>query len=260
MRHQGQELHLGLYETPWLAAFAFNVASEMIGRGARPPNEIPGPQQPTVEQVHAITEFVRKRLGLSPRVKKTIQEMPSEADLLAFFEITVIGFWRLQAASDASEASRSRAAWRIAEASRLLFRDPHLPSPHEAMTALLTRRLASEFRDQALAREILLDDGDDELRVASWLVLPDESNVIRSFREEVQDRYPDFFGAIPHSAPNWLQVLGLAIPFTAEQLRDAYRVRSRTAHPDAGGAPEEFIRLNASYERARSYLRGQREE
>ena len=55
IRHKGVEVHLGIYESAGLAGFAFNVASEAIGRGSRPPNEIPRAEQPDAEEVWRIT-------------------------------------------------------------------------------------------------------------------------------------------------------------------------------------------------------------
>jgi hypothetical protein len=258
IRRKGNEVHLGLYETPWLAAFAFNVASESIGRGARPPNDIPLRGGPTPEEVRSITTRVRRRLGLDRREASRLGP-PSLESLLTFFEITVVGFWRGQAAIDVGDApgrSLDAAAGRIVEAAGLLFWDRERDgiAPEEAMTDLLAGRIDSEFRRKDLSREILEDDGDDPWRVARWLAFPDLSPGGRGFREEVRHLYAEMFDD-EDATMGWADVLGLRPPFDMEDVRTAYRIRSKQSHPDAGGSPGEFVRLNAAYESARAFFR-----
>ena len=204
---------------------------------------------------------MKMRLGLLKTRDDERRNAPSVEELLTFFEVTVVGFWQIQAAmgsSESAEVSRLRAASRIYDAALLLFHERDAPIPLEVMTKLLSRRLDREFRNSNLARDVLLDDGDEPLRVAEWLARPDDSAVDRGFREEIQYRYPDHFEAFADTnhVPDWIHVLGLSIPFTSAQLRDAYRTRSRTMHPDAGGSHDQFVRLNHAYETARQYLRG----
>lgn len=45
-----------------------------------------------------------------------------------------------------------------------------------------------------------------------------------------------------------LDLLGLAWPCDSEELKATYRRRSKEVHPDIGGSPEEFRRLQAAYE------------
>jgi hypothetical protein len=42
-------------------------------------------------------------------------------------------------------------------------------------------------------------------------------------------------------------------PFTTGRVRAAYRARSRTLHPDAGGSESAFIRLREAYDEALAY-------
>jgi len=56
------------------------------------------------------------------------------------------------------------------------------------------------------------------------------------------------------SAPPCLKALGLTIPFSEEELLDAYRARVKDAHPDRGGDPQEFLLLQRHFEEARSLL------
>ncbi len=260
IRLKGKEVHLGLYETSWLAAFAFNVACESVGRGARPPNDIPHESGPGPDLVRAITSRVRRRLGLDRSHVDPVPGRPFLEAILTFFEITVVGFWRSQAAleiGDAPGRSLDAAAGRIDEAAGLLFWDRGREgmTPEDAMTDLLARRIDSEFRRKDLSREILDDDGDDPWRVARWLAFPDQSPGGRGFREEIRHLYSEMFLDEDDAPMGWADVLGLNPPFDMEDVRAAYRVRSKQSHPDAGGSHGEFVRLNAAYESARAFFR-----
>jgi hypothetical protein len=50
-------------------------------------------------------------------------------------------------------------------------------------------------------------------------------------------------------------VLGLRLPVTVEDVKQAYLDKAKTAHPDRGGDPKEFIRLQEAFERATEYAR-----
>ena len=60
-RAKGVVVHLGLYETPWLAALAHATAARLLGRDA-PPLDIPLHEQPTPEQVRELNARVRAQL------------------------------------------------------------------------------------------------------------------------------------------------------------------------------------------------------
>ena len=53
----------------------------------------------------------------------------------------------------------------------------------------------------------------------------------------------------------FLAVLGLAPPVTEEDVKQAYLVKARTAHPDQGGNAEDFKRLQEAFEQATEYAR-----
>lgn len=55
--------------------------------------------------------------------------------------------------------------------------------------------------------------------------------------------------------PDCLVVLGLLPPVTAEDVKQAYLARAKTAHPDRGGDPEQFVRLQRAYDEAQEYVR-----
>jgi hypothetical protein len=258
IRRKGVEVHLGLYESAGLAAFAFNVASEATGRGARPPNEVPRAEQPDADEVRRITANVRRRLGLDPPTRPPDEGPPDPEALLTLFEVTIVGFWRDQAAQSDPGPGLEAAARRLAESARLVFWNPQAghPSPTEA----ITRRIDQAFRRADLTRAILDDDGDDDWRVARWLVHPDVFPAGRGFREEVRSLYPELFegevrDASTSGVPHWAIVLGIVPPFSTARVRDAYRARSRSAHPDAGGTHVEFVRLRQAFEEGRDYCR-----
>jgi hypothetical protein len=57
-----------------------------------------------------------------------------------------------------------------------------------------------------------------------------------------------------------MAVLGLLPPYTLEDVKAAYRDKVLQAHPDRGGNPADFVRLQEAYERAVEYasFRGDR--
>ena len=260
IRHKGVEVHLGIYESAGLAAFAFNVASEAMGRGSRPPNEVPRAEQPDAEGVRRIAANVRRRLGLDPPTRRLDEIPPDPEALLTLFEVTIVGFWRDQAAQSDPGPGLDAAARRLAEAARLVFWSPSIghPAPSDAIARLVARRLDQTFRRADLTRAILDDDGDDDWRVARWLVLPDVFPIARGFRDEVRFLYPELFEGDAQNAgtlgvPHWAIVLGIVPPFSTARVRDAYRARSKSAHPDAGGTHVEFVRLREAFEEGRDY-------
>jgi hypothetical protein len=262
IRHKGAEVHLGLYESAGLAGFAFNIASAAIGRGSRPPNEIPRAEQPDAEEVWVITNRVRNRLGLDRSPERLDEIPPDPESLLVFFEVAVVGFWRGQASDSDPHSGLDAAARRLASAASLIFWSPSSghPRPSEALERLLARRLDRAFRRADLTRAILDDDRDEDWRVARWLVHPDVYPLGRGFVDEVRWLYPELFadpGETPSASgiPHWASVLQVDPPFTLEKVRDAYRTRSKSAHPDAGGTHQEFVRLQVAYDEAREYCR-----
>jgi hypothetical protein len=65
---------------------------------------------------------------------------------------------------------------------------------------------------------------------------------------------PDPHQDDPHQRPDFMATLGLFPPYTVEDVKQAYMVKIRTAHPDHGGDAEEFRRIQEAYEQAQEYL------
>ncbi|NDC54193.1 MAG: J domain-containing protein [Planctomycetia bacterium] len=61
--------------------------------------------------------------------------------------------------------------------------------------------------------------------------------------------------AADRNHPGCLAVLGLLPPVTAEDVKQAYLAKARTAHPDHGGDPAAFLRLQKAFEEATDYVR-----
>jgi hypothetical protein len=57
--------------------------------------------------------------------------------------------------------------------------------------------------------------------------------------------------------PEFMAVLGLLPPYVLDDVREAYRQRALTAHPDRGGNADEFNRLSEAYDRAIEYVKFQ---
>ncbi|MFV2065848.1 MAG: hypothetical protein ACC645_02640 [Pirellulales bacterium] len=55
--------------------------------------------------------------------------------------------------------------------------------------------------------------------------------------------------------PEFMATLGILPPYTFEDVKQAYLVKVRTAHPDVGGDCDAFVRLQKAFERATEYVR-----
>lgn len=65
------------------------------------------------------------------------------------------------------------------------------------------------------------------------------------------------FNALPEHAmaKPWWDVLGVMPLDTEEQIKDAYRQKAKTCHPDAGGSAEAFHALSEAYQMALSQIK-----
>jgi hypothetical protein len=55
--------------------------------------------------------------------------------------------------------------------------------------------------------------------------------------------------------PEFLAILGLGLPVTVDDVKQAYLEKAKTAHPDRGGNAQQFIRLQTAFEQATEYAR-----
>jgi hypothetical protein len=55
--------------------------------------------------------------------------------------------------------------------------------------------------------------------------------------------------------PECLEILGLMPPVTLEDVKQAYLVRAREAHPDRGGSQQEFVRIQQAFEDATEFVK-----
>jgi len=55
--------------------------------------------------------------------------------------------------------------------------------------------------------------------------------------------------------PEFLTRLGLAPPYSVEDVKEAYRAKVKMAHPDVGGSAAEFSKIQEAYEQALEYVR-----
>ena len=53
--------------------------------------------------------------------------------------------------------------------------------------------------------------------------------------------------------PEFLKTLGVMLPCTVEDVKEAYLAKSKTAHPDAGGDTATFVRVQEAFEQATEY-------
>ena len=59
---------------------------------------------------------------------------------------------------------------------------------------------------------------------------------------------------LPPERPECMSVLGLLPPYTAEDVKQAYFEKVKTAHPDVGGNVADFLRLQEAYQQANEYV------
>ena len=96
---------------------------------------------------------------------------------------------------------------------------------------------------------------------AMGLALEGLRAIERSGATQILERTMQTFASkgLPAPKPEWVYVLGLVDwPQSAGHVEDAFRMRSKVAHPDAGGSHELFIELQTARDAALAWLRGAR--
>lgn len=58
----------------------------------------------------------------------------------------------------------------------------------------------------------------------------------------------------PDGRPEFMALLGLAPPYSPEDVRHAYLAKAKALHPDHGGNAQEFNALHAAFTQAQQYL------
>jgi hypothetical protein len=59
----------------------------------------------------------------------------------------------------------------------------------------------------------------------------------------------------PDSRPDFLVRLGVLLPASVEDVKEAYLAKAKQAHPDVGGNHNQFVELQTDYERAVEYCK-----
>lgn len=72
--------------------------------------------------------------------------------------------------------------------------------------------------------------------------------------ETSQQSAPHVTGA-NEARPEFLLTLGLVPPCTVEDVKQAYLAKVKTSHPDVGGDPAEFRKLQEAFERATEWAK-----
>ena len=62
-------------------------------------------------------------------------------------------------------------------------------------------------------------------------------------------------GSADHELPACLEILGLRPPLTLEDVKQSYLAKAVAAHPDRGGDPAAFVRLQKAFEEANDYVK-----
>lgn len=63
---------------------------------------------------------------------------------------------------------------------------------------------------------------------------------------QILDRAFTGFQALPAAGPPWYAILGVRPDATADDIREAYRAKAMSAHPDKGGSHAAMSELNAA--------------
>lgn len=99
--------------------------------------------------------------------------------------------------------------------------------------------------------------------IGNWLMILDIRAYIRALRG-VLVRITYVFPALPawarYQTPICLRAMGLEMPCSEEEVKRAYHQLAEQFHPDRGGDPRRFHRLQRHFENAINFVREQQAE
>ncbi len=95
----------------------------------------------------------------------------------------------------------------------------------------------------ALDREELENTGRTWSHIQRCYFYTPAPDLIDFFDDEEDEEIPDF-----------IDTLGLKVPFTIDDVKKAYRQKAKLTHPDRGGSIEAFINLQETYEKALAFF------
>jgi hypothetical protein len=83
--------------------------------------------------------------------------------------------------------------------------------------------------------------------------LTPEGNPLHSAQSSNADGSTD--PVVADQRPAYMQILGLLPPYFLEDIHKAYKIRAAAAHPDKGGSPEAFVKIQQAYDRAQEHMK-----
>ncbi len=66
--------------------------------------------------------------------------------------------------------------------------------------------------------------------------------------------FPEIPGWARYETPGCLKALGLTLPCTEDDVKQAYRKRAESLHPDRGGDRQMFLKLQRQFEESMRFL------
>jgi hypothetical protein len=95
--------------------------------------------------------------------------------------------------------------------------------------------------------------------IGYWLMIVDIRAYLRALRGMlvvVKDHLPHFTPYWAHRhTPGCIRSLGLELPCTEAEVKQAYRRLAETLHPDRGGDRQRFLLLQGEFEAAIEFVR-----
>ena len=99
--------------------------------------------------------------------------------------------------------------------------------------------------------------------VGYWLMVADVRAYWRALRGvlvRVANHFPELPSWARYETPGCLKSLGLTLPCTESDVKEAYRQLAQQLHPDRGGDRQKFLHLQRQLEEALTFLRAHETE